>query len=76
MKLSKEQLLEKLEKARQNPKFSAKELLDIGIGGSNVAGLPNLPSKKAFGKKNRSVPPAPKASSPKIYVPFGKSTEL
>ena len=62
---------------RQSPYFSAKSLLDIGIGGSRVANLPNKPKKNrnAFGNRNKSLQPATN-SSPKVWIPIGKASEL
>lgn len=57
---------------RREPHFSAKSLLDIGIGGKNVAGLP--PKRKVFGNRNRSL--QPKNTSKKYYHPFGRATEI
>ena len=66
----------------RQPRFSAKSLLDIGIGGNNVAGLPNKPKKVqravpqriAFGRRNRSLQPV--RTCKKYYHPFGKATEI
>ena len=66
----------------RQPHFSAKSLLDIGIGGTNVAGLPNkpknqnkaVPIRNAFGRRNRSLQPV--YTCKKYYHPFGKATEI
>ena len=66
----------------RQPNFSAKSLLDIGIGGSNVAGLPNkpkyqkkaVPMRNAFARRNRSLQPV--HTCKKYYHPFGKATEI
>ena len=65
----------------RQPQFSAKSLLDIGIGGTNVAGLPNkpknqnkaVPMRNAFGRRNRSLQPV--NTCKKYYHPIGKATE-
>lgn len=55
-----------------SPHFSAKSLLSIGIGGSKVAGIPNVKDskRKTFNKRHKSVQPGVK------YVPMGKATEI
>ena len=58
------------------PKFSARSLLDIGLGGSKVAGIPNskVKSRAVFGRRNGSLPT--QSQSPKFYHPLGKATEI
>ena len=59
------------------PQFSARSLLDIGIGGSKVAGIAEKKSNfgkqsKLFGKRNRSTQHQAIGSDLKA----GKATEL
>ena len=74
-KLTIEQLRERLNESRQAPHFSAKSLLDIGIGGSNVAqlGHPDKWLRDTFRARNRSL--QPNTTSPKVYANVGRANE-
>ena len=57
--MSRTKLMQKLKELKDCPQFSASSLLNIGIGGNRVAGLPNKKNQntQAFGRKGRSMQP-------------------